>query len=173
MTGLMMAAIPLAAAAQNIRPLEYIGPQKGDWELTLGGSGNNNNDFDAGQFGINGSIGYFFTDFLEFSVRQGVNYYDVPGDNGWSGSTRGALDLHLNLKRFQPFVGGNIGGIYGKGVHDTGAAGLEAGLKYYVKPKTFLFAMGEYQWLFDKPELVDNNFGGGQFVYSLGVGFNF
>jgi hypothetical protein len=53
------------------------------------------------------------------------------------------------------------------------AAGLEGGAKYYVKPKTFIFAMVEYQWLFNSGNDVANNFDDGRFLYSLGIGFHF
>jgi hypothetical protein len=32
----------------------------------------------------------------------------------------------------------NLGGIYGNGVSETGAAGVEGGLKWYVLQKTFI-----------------------------------
>ena len=39
----------------------------GNWELTLGGSGNANKGLTQGSFEINGSLGYFFTKDLEVS----------------------------------------------------------------------------------------------------------
>ena len=46
------------------------GPEAGELEFTLGGSGSNNNDFDAGSFGFNTSLGFFLSDSLEISARQ-------------------------------------------------------------------------------------------------------
>jgi hypothetical protein len=167
--GLIGLAVPTIGMAQG----EVFGPQEGEWEMTLGGSGSNNKDFDSGGFGASGSIGYFFTDDWEVALRQGVSYSDVSGSTTWNAATRAAVDYHFDLNRLRPFVGVNFGGLYGKSVTDSWAAGLEGGLKYYVKPKTFIFAMGEYQWLFKDADRADNNFDEGQFVYSIGLGFNF
>ena len=169
MAGLIAVSVPTIAMAHD----EPFGPQGGEWEMTLGGSGSNNRNFKAGGFGANASIGYFLTDAWELAVRQGANYSDIEGSTTWNAATRGAIDFHLDLNRFQPFVGANFGGLYGKSVTDTWAAGLEAGLKFYVQPKTFIFAMIEYQWLFKDADRADENFDDGQFLYTLGIGFNF
>ena len=39
-------------------------------------------------------------------------------------------------------------------MHDTGAAGLEGGLKFYVKDRTFIAAQIEYDFLFDNAVYV-------------------
>ncbi len=143
------------------------GPEGGDWEVTLTGSGSNDNDFDNGAFAVDGSVGFYFTPNIELSLRQSVTHSNF-GDSNWSGATRLALDYHFDFGRWRPFIGGNIGGIYGDGVRDSGAGGLEAGLKYYVLEKTFLFGVFEHQWLFDSGN--DSN---GRFIYSIGIGFNF
>ena len=161
-----------SALAQNSWDSATFGPSAGDWELTLGGSGSNDKNFDGGGFGANGSIGYFLTDSSEISLRSSGTFSDF-GTSVFNGSTRVAYDYHFDLDRFRPFVGVNGGMIYGDNVSETGAAGLEAGLKYYVHPKTFLFAMGEYQWLFDDSDDAVDGFDNGQFLYSLGIGFNF
>lgn len=179
-------ATPGLLQAQDERRINYdsdydsdrdhgvFGPQQGDWELTLGGSGSNDKNFDVGSGSIDGSIGYFLTDGLELSLRQGVIFADAgDGADFWNGTSRGALDYHFNLDRVRPFIGANFGGFYGDTITDTWAAGLEAGLKFYVKHQTFIFAMGEYQWLFKDSESADNNFEDGRFLYSMGIGFNF
>lgn len=148
------------------------GPEAGDWELTLGGNGSNDSDFEAGGFGVSGSLGYFFTKAMELSVRQSISFSDF-GSSSWNGATRAAFDYHFYLDRIRPFVGANFGGIYGESVNETFAAGLEAGVKWYVKNETFIFGMGEYQWLFDDADSADDAFDDGQFLYSLGIGFNF
>ena len=152
---------------------DLYGPKAGDWEVTLGGSGSNDKDFKTGGFGANFSIGYFLNEHVELAIRQGFNYSDLNDDSAWNGSTRGAIDYHFDLNRWRPFIGANFGGFYGEQVTDSWAAGLEAGFKFYVKPETFLFAMGEYQWLFRDSDGIDDQFDDGRFVYSLGIGFNF
>jgi hypothetical protein len=153
---------------------EAFGPEAGEWELTLGGSGVNDKDFRAGAFALNGSIGYYITRPLEISVRQGLTFADSEvTDSVWNGSTRLALDYHFDLGRFRPFIGVNGGGIYGDSVEESFIAGLGAGVKHYVLEKTFIFAAMEYNWIFEEAEGVDDSFEDGQFVYSLGIGFNF
>ena len=56
----------------------------------------------------------------------------------------------------RPFVGVNVGGVYGDRVSDTFAAGLEAGAKFYVQPRTFVYAMVEYGWFFEDSDDVDD-----------------
>lgn len=170
---LTVLSAPTLAMAEHVPGhMDEFGPAKGEWEITLGGSGSSDKDFDAGGFGLSGSVGYFLTEHWELALRQGYSFSDT-GTDIWSGSTRGALDFHFDLNRLQPFVGATFGGLYGKGVNDSWAAGLEAGLKFYVKPKTFIFGMAEYQWLFKDADNIDNNFDEGQLLYSVGIGFNF
>jgi hypothetical protein len=165
--GLSLLALNTPTFAQ-----EVFGPEAGDWEVTLGGGGASDKNFDSGAFALNGSLGYYFTRPLELSVRQSIAFADA-GDSQWNGSTRLALDYHFDLKRFRPYIGVNFGGIYGDTVDDSFIAGLGAGVKHYVLEKTFIFAGMEYNWLFKDTDRVDNNFDDGQFVYNLGIGFNF
>jgi len=155
------------ASAQTL-----FGPEAKDWELTLGGGGSNDRNFNSGSFALNASLGYYFTKAAELSVRQGVSFSDF-GDSVWNGSTRLAFDYNFDLNRFRPYLGVNFGGIYGDSVRNTFASGLEAGLKYYVLPKTFLFGSVEYEWLFRSGRHIDNRFKDGEFIYGVGIGFNF
>jgi len=144
----------------------------GDWELTLSGSGNSSNEFDNNVIGIDGSIGYFLTDNIEVALRQGIDIADVEdSDDNFGGSTRVAADWHFDLDRFQPFVGANIGYLYGDLVHDTFIASPEGGLKWFANSTTFIFGMVEYQFFFDDSDDVDDAFDDGQWVYTLGIGF--
>ena len=79
-----------------------------------------------------------------------------------------AGDYHLDLGRFWPFFGANLGYVYGEDVSDTWALGLEGGLKYFVNSTTFVLGRVEYQWLLDDD---DEGFGDGQWVYVVGIGF--
>jgi hypothetical protein len=169
---LLAIALLLALGVSATRAQTLFGPEAGDWELTLGGGGSNDRDFDTGSFALNTSLGYFFTPAMELSVRQGVGFSDF-GDSVWNGSTRLAFDYHFDLNRFRPFVGVNFGGVYGETVRNTFAAGLETGLKYYVLEKTFLFGSVEYDWFFRSARRADNTFRHGQFLYVVGIGFNF
>jgi hypothetical protein len=166
----LLASSLFAFALAGATPL-FAQPQAGDWEFTLGGSGNSDQDFDRGGFGLNVGAGYFFNPNLELGLRQNVTYNGNQRDDEWSGSTRGAVDWHFQLGKFVPFVGANFGLDYNED-NDRWGIGPEVGMKYYVYDRTFLMAMGEYRWYFDRFRDLDNNADDGSFVFTVGIGFN-
>lgn len=153
----------------------FEGPRAGDREFILTGSGLSNKDMDESSGGVGASLGFYLNDTLELVVRQSVNYANSQGDDAnWFGSTRVALDQHVFVSgRFLPFVGVNFGGVYGEDVEETFVAGIEGGLKFYVLPQTFLFAMMDYAWAFEDSDEAEDNFSDGGFTWTVGVGFNF
>jgi hypothetical protein len=156
--------LPAAAASAQF--------QAGDWELTLGGSGSNGPDFNGTTWAVNGGLGYFLTKEFEIGVRQSIAYTDIGVEGGaWNGSTRVALDYHFDLGRWQPYIGGNIGFVYGDGVHDTWEAAPEAGVKFFVNSTTFIQVGVEYQFFFDEDSDASDAFSDGQFIYGLNIGF--
>lgn len=167
-------AFTAQAQYQTTNPrYENLGAEIGDWEITLGGSGSTNQDFDDSLGGVNFSLGYFVTDALEIVGRQSINYSNSSNDSSeFDGSTFGAIDYHFGTSALRPFIGVNFGALYGDNTSDTWAAGLEGGLKFYVKPKTFLFALVNYAWTFDDSDDLDDSFDDGAFLWSVGVGFN-
>ncbi len=170
----LLALLPAVASAQDARQYR-VGAKAGDSEITLSGTGTSNNDFDAGGFGVTGSYGYYFTPAFEGGVRQSFNWSGAHNsDDSWSGSTRLFADYHsLTTQRFRPFVGLNLGMIYGDNVSTTGTIGPEAGVKYFVNDTTFILAMAEYQWFFNDSDDVSDNFNDGAFQYTVGLGFVF
>lgn len=166
-----LAALALATPAAHG---QFTLPTAGSHEFTLGGSGVTDDEFDDSAGGVNFSYGKYTTDRMLWSLRQTINYTN-PEDAGsaWNGSTVIAGDYHFGDGRLRPLVGANLGYVYGESVEDTWAAGLEAGLKYYVQDRTFVYGMVEYAWLFDDAEDIDNTFDNGRYVWSVGVGFNF
>ena len=166
-------AIPGMALADERAASDY-GPKTGHWEGTLSGTGTSNNDFDNHNFGVSGSVGKYFTDNVLLGVRQSVNFADVAGsDDVINAATRGFVDYVFDLGRFRPYVGVSFGGIYGDGVNETLAAGPQGGLKFYADRHTFLFAQTEYQFTFDDVSDIDNESDNGQFLHTVGIGFNF
>ncbi len=153
--------LPAAAPAQRFA--------QGDKEVLLSGSGASDQDFDSTIFAINGSLGYFFTDKIEGAVRQSVHYSQIEdGGSAWNGSTLLAVDYHFDMGRVWPFIGANIGWIYGDGVTDTGLAGPEGGVKIFVTDAAFILGMVQFDWFFDSD---DESFDDGQWTYLIGVGF--
>lgn len=171
--GFLIGLAPAIAMAQGG---VVHGPQAGDRELTLSGTGSSKSSMDAATFGVSGGLGWFYTDELEFGVRQGMGYADLPGtsDNRWNGNTRGFADYHFVVgERARPFVGVSLGAAYGDAVHDSAFGGLEAGLKYYVRSKTFIMGAVEYQYFFTNLNHIDDGFEDGAFAYTLGIGYHF
>jgi hypothetical protein len=156
-----------AASAHAQRYLD-----QGTWELTLSGSGASNRDVNSGNFSANVSIGYFVLPGLELTGRQAVGYSDPQvGGTEWNFSSSLAIDYHFDLDRFQPFIGAAVGYNYGTGTADTGIIGPEAGLKYFVSDKTFLYGLVQYQFFFHNSSDITNNFDDGAFLYAIGIGF--
>jgi hypothetical protein len=150
-------------------------PIKGVREVTFGGSGGSNRQLSDSFGGGTMSLGMYFNNEWQGVIRQSLNYTNPGGGpTRWSGSTRVAADYHITtLGSAMPFFGASFGRIYGSSLRDTWSAGLEAGLKYYVARKVFVFGMGEYSWLFQRTRELDNNFGSGQLYFTTGIGFNF
>jgi hypothetical protein len=168
---------PLAALAQSRTsvplPANY-GPSNNDYEFTMGANGLSNKNLDNSTGGLSFSIGKYINDTFLTSIRQTVSYNSPStGSSSWNGSTLFAFDEHFGRGFLSPFVGLNFGGLYGQQVHDSWSAGLETGLKYYVKPHTFIFGLLQYEWLFNKGSEIKSSFSDGQFIWSAGVGFTF
>jgi hypothetical protein len=168
--GLLIAALCLIPAATA-----HAQTVENPWELTLGGGGFNSEDFDGFAARVDASVGYYFNEAWEVSLRQSITFDDFTGST-FDGSTRVALDVHFPLgdrSQWVPFIGAEIGYVYGDSVNDTFMAGPEAGLKYYVNSTTFVFVMAEYQFFFDSGDEADDAISDGQFLYTLGIGFRF
>lgn len=142
------------------------GSLNGSNEFTLSGSGSGDKHFNHSLGGLDLSLGQFISDTTEILVRQTFNY-----GGGSSFSTRLALDEHFSTGKLRPFLGVNLGYVYGSAVSNTLAAGLEGGVKYYVHPQTFLFALLDYSFLFRSSNQVSDRFGHGAFFWNVGVGF--
>jgi hypothetical protein len=169
--GLWLPAHALAADGGS------VGPDAGDREFILGGSGSSNNDLENTTLNLGGELGWYWTDHFELGIRQSVNYADIESegieDDYWNGATRGFFNYHFGNGFVRPFIGASLGGIYGDGIDNRGFAGPELGAKVYVLSKTFLYARGEYQFFFEDADNADERFDEGAWAYGLGVGYNF
>ena len=169
-------APPRTTAGNPAMPQAHQNPDRtGSWEVTAGGAGSNDEDFEAGGGQLAGSVGYFLTDDLQLVGRQNLAFFE-PGPGApdvWNGSTRAALDLHLTDGPLVPFIGANFGWVYGDTVQETMAAAPEVGLKWYVRPDAFLQAIGEYQFFFKDTDQLDTAVENGNFVYGFAIGLRF
>jgi hypothetical protein len=73
------------------------------------------------------------------------------------------------MGRWQPYVGGNFGYVYGDA--DSFLAAPEAGVKFFVNSTTFIALTAEYQFFFDDGDDASDAFSDGQFLYGLNIGF--
>jgi hypothetical protein len=156
-------ALPFAANAQ---------PAAHDWEIILGGNGQATTEFrgdgvnPGGQFGATLSLGYYLDDHSEISLRQSLSYATSGSSAGY---TRLAYDYNFLMDKLVPFVGVNVGFAYGnRGRTDSWAFAPEAGIKYYLQDKAFLFGMAEYAVPFRGRGPLDD----GTWVFTLGLGMN-
>lgn len=166
-------ALAVAAGLVAASPAMAI-DQAGNWEVQLIGAGSSDNDFDSGGFTATAQVGHFFTDQLQLAVRQSIGYVDTGADSDFSAATRLGGYYHFNYdtdQRWVPFIGVDIGYIYGDGVTDSFVAGPSGGLRYFVNDTTFISATISYEFLFDDADEADDQFSDGQFVYGLGIGF--
>lgn len=168
-------AIPGSAAAQGMGDdVRFAGPQAGDWEVTLSGSGTSDKDFDTNALGIQGSVGKYMLPNVLVGVRQSLSWAESSNDEDTvSGATRAFADYVFDLGRWRPYIGASLGGIYGENVNDSFFAGPEAGLKYYADNNTFIYAQTEYQFTFQDSDDVDEAFDDGGWAHAIGIGFNF
>lgn len=161
-----LVSLPAITHAEEI-PAEF---NTGDWEFILGGSGSSDKDFDATALSLEANVGYFFTDHVELIIRQGIAVADLTDESSWSGSTRLGLDYNFNVNNLKPFLGVNIGYLYGDDVEETFIAGPEAGIKYFLNTTTFINVQAEYQFLFENADEADDQFDDGRYVYTIGMG---
>ncbi len=176
--------------------------EAGNWELALNGGGQVSNGTTSDTIGATVEVGYFATKELELGLRQSLvhsssrnassqgtfttnsdgNFESFAQRNGegWTGVSVGAVDYHIDLGRFQPFVGAFMGYSYTNQdqfqINPDGSetklhssswiAGPEAGLKYFVNGTTFVFGRTGYSYWFE-----DNNLS--YFTVDFGIGFRF
>ncbi|ABC27587.1 hypothetical protein HCH_00688 [Hahella chejuensis KCTC 2396] len=166
----LIAAIGLIA----IPPIAYSAPDVGTQEFSISGSGSSDKDFDSNIFSMDAAYGQYLSPDAEVGVRQSVSVSDHEGEESvWNGSTRVFYDHHFGRDTLKPYLGANLGYIYGESVDESFIAAPEAGLKYYVADSTFVVGQVEYQFLFEDADEADNRFSDGVFVYGVGMGYNF
>jgi hypothetical protein len=143
---------------------------KGDYTFSLGGGGNSDKELDNSVLSFNLALSKFITNETAVAVRQEFNFADVSSDQAFNGSTRFVVDYYFKAGNTRPFVGANIGYLYGDNVKEQFIAGPEVGIKHFLNTSTFVFVNVEYQFLFENTDQANNSMDDGRFVYSIGMG---
>lgn len=87
-----------------------------------------NNDKSSHLAGANLSFDYAMLSWLSLGLEQALFYNLGTDDDGLGGRSAAGLDFLLGSGNLIPYVGGNVGYIYGSGIEDDGFAGPEVGL---------------------------------------------
>jgi len=167
---LSLLALSSVAAAEPDTAAPYTpdpGPHKGNWEATLTGTGLSSDDFDSSNFGMTASLGYYMSENVIFTLKQGVQLDDNDDATLAAGRTILQAAYQWDRGKWQPYIGMNVGGVYGGAVDNEAVAGPEIGLKYFVNESTFVFGNIGYE------VPVDECCGDGVVPYSVGIGFDF
>lgn len=144
-------------------------------EFTFAGSGATNTEFSDSSGGATLGYGVYINEDWQAVLRQSINYSNPEnGPRRYTGSTKVAFDYIFNLPGSAlPFIGANLGTVYGSNFRDSWSGGFEAGVKYYLVSKVFVFAMADYSWNFRHGDDFDDNFEKARLTWSAGLGFNF
>lgn len=165
---LTLSAAAAAQEAGDMPPYTYDpGPHAGNWESTLTGSGQSDDDFDNSNFGLTGSVGYYFTKNFIVTFKQGAQIDEVNDSTLVNGRSVLQAAYQWDFAKWQPYLGINAGGIYGAGIEDEAIVGPEAGIKYFVNESTFIFGSIAYE------VPVDECCHDGTVPYAIGIGFDF
>jgi outer membrane protein OmpA-like peptidoglycan-associated protein len=176
-----VAAAPAAAMPVEPEPMPAAAPPpppRPMFEMAVGGFAGYNfretdGDTESNWAGGELSLGYLPTPNFRLRVDQaGFGNFNAV-DSGLTGRTVLGADLQANLGAFHPYIGLNVGALYGKGAQDGYIAGPEAGFRLDFSPKTFMYAKAAYDY--QGRNTWDNwdDFDRGDVVGGLGVGVRF
>lgn len=126
---------PIAAAPPPPEPAPT--PEKKNWLFSAGGFyGYNFKDEHSSHsqlVGINLGLDYKVTSWMTVGVEQAGFYHFDTNSKGAGGRTVFGPDFYLgdlfaDTMPITPYIGGNVGYLYGSGIDDSGIAGPEVGL---------------------------------------------
>ena len=168
---------PAPVAAPIPAPVE-VAPQAGPppapkWALSLGGVyGNNFRENNRGNTSALAGAAlrgeYLVTPNLPLSLEQDFLYGFQSTDDGPAGRSTVGINLQGDLGAVHPYVGANLGGVYGKAVQDGMVAGPELGVKFDLSRSFFLYGKTAYDLQFRNTGWDNGILFGG-----LGVGTRF
>jgi hypothetical protein len=169
----LVPGVAFAQSNMNTMGDEGYGPEVGDWEVKLSGTGASDKDFENNSIGVSGSLGKYVYPNVLVGVQQDLGFTDTNDDSTLIGSTRLFAQYVFDLGKWRPYLGAAVGGTYGEDVNSTFTAGPQAGVKYYADRNTFVYVGTEYQFAFEDSDEIDDAYDDGSFFHTVGVGFNF
>ncbi|HET6467506.1 MAG TPA: OmpA family protein [Geminicoccaceae bacterium] len=143
---------PVAAAPVDRAPMEPMALAPVG-EFRIGGAwGHNFRERDEGTEsnlgGLEIGLGYYLTPNVMLSLEQLAYYGYNATDDGFGGRSVIGLDLQGNWGGFRPYIGVNVGGVYGRAVQNGFVAGPELGVKIDVAQNSFLYGKVSYDYQF-------------------------
>jgi hypothetical protein len=165
----------VAAAPPPAAPPPRPAPRN---ELLVGGFYGHNyretdDDTESDLGGAELSLNHYLTPNVLLSLDQAGFYAFNSVNDGWGGRTAVGIDLQGNWGRMRPYIGLNVGGVYGRGVQDGFIAGPELGLKVDVAENTFLYGRVAYDYQFRNNWEDWDDFDRGLLMGGAGIGFRF
>ncbi len=167
-----------APVAVPVPPPVAVAPQAGPppapkWAVSLGGIyGNNFRETNDGSTSALAGLGvrgeYLVTPNVPISLEQDFLYGFQSQDDGPAGRSTLGVNLQGNLGAAHPYVGANLGGVYGKAVQDGMVAGPELGVKFDLSRSLFLYGKAAYDLQFRESDWDHGILFGG-----LGLGSRF
>ena len=142
----------------------------GDRTFTIGGSGGSDKDFEVNYVSVQAGASWFLADSVSVGIRQELNFIDVYGSDEWSGSTRVGIDYVMSWGMVSPYLGVNVGYVYGDAIEDQFIAGPNIGLRIFLNETTFISMATEYQVLFEAGDEASDVYDDGRLVYVMGIG---
>ena len=147
--------------------------EKGEHTLMLSGGGISSEDFSGNKTALEVELGYFWTDTFATAVRQELSHENFGRRGLFSASTAIAADRFWALPQVSPFVGANVGVVYGNHRGTEIMLGPEAGVRKRIGEVVFVNLMAQYEMVRDPKAQTPDERWGGRFAYTLGLGMRY
>lgn len=171
-----LALVPLARAQTTVLTddVASFGQPRRNVEIPISETTSSTSRFPSAPGELEAVYGFVSGVALDLLARQPIAPDPVSTSEAKLGLiARLTLDQELSTGAFRPFVGVNVGRLYGEAAREDWAAGVAAGARYFLQPRTFVRASAEYGWMFSHARGFDERFAEGQWTWSMGLGITF
>jgi hypothetical protein len=147
-------------------------PGDGASELQVSGGFFHTQDADTGNLNVDLSYGYYLTPGWQLGIRQALNYNFIDDQRDfWLATTTPFVNYNFRLTNIiVPYLGAFIG-LAWNDRDETGIAGPQAGVKFFVHDNVFLNLGYRYEVFFNRIEAIEDNRSDGNHVGNIGIGF--